>query len=204
MKFFQISRVRCLPSRRLILELKKKINSNTRLATFLIGFVAIMVGVAYASVPLYKLFCQVTGYGGVPKIAKHAPDVVSETEILVRFDANTNPKLPWHFTPKQNEVTVNLGESVLAFYRAKNLAKADITGTALFNVTPLKAGKYFSKIDCFCFEEQTLAAGESVEMPVQFFVNPEIHNDPNTRDVKTITLSYTFYLTSPEDKSNKS
>ena len=186
------------------MELKKKINSNRRLATFLIGFVAVMVGVAYASVPLYKLFCQVTGYGGVPKIAERAPDIVLERAISVRFDANTNPKLPWHFKPAQNQVTVNLGESVLAFYKAKNLAKSEITGTALFNVTPLKAGKYFSKIDCFCFEEQTLAAGESIEMPVQFFVDPEIYNDPNTRDVKTITLSYTFYITSPEDKANKS
>ena len=129
---------------------------------------------------------------------------VSKSRISIRFDANTNPKLPWRFKATQDQISVKLGEPVLAFYEAKNLAKTDITGTALFNVTPLKAGQYFSKIDCFCFNKQTLMAGQRMDMPVQFFVDPEIHNDPNTKDVTTITLSYTFYPASSDDKPNES
>ena len=178
--------------------------SNLKFALALVGFVAGMFGVAYASVPLYKLFCQVTGYGGVPKMAKTAPGASSTKEISVRFDANTNPNLPWQFKAAKNQMTVTLGESTLAFYEAKNLAKTDVTGTAVYNVTPLKAGQYFSKIDCFCFTEQTLNAGQRVDMPVQFFVDPAIHHDPNTKDIKTITLSYTFYPAKPDNGPNKS
>lgn len=175
--------------------------SNRKLAMILTGFVAGMVGLAYASVPLYQLFCQVTGYGGVPQVADAAPGAVSDRKIAVRFDANTNPKLPWRFKAVQNEISVKLGESTLAFYEAQNLSGGDVTGTALFNVTPLKAGQYFSKIECFCFTEQTLTAGQRMDMPVQFFVDPEIYDDPNTKDVTTITLSYTFYPAEPEEKS---
>jgi len=169
----------------------------------LTGFVASMVALAYASVPLYKLFCQVTGYGGTPKIAKTIPRAISDKEIAIRFDANTNPKLPWQFRASQSSITVKLGESALAFYEAKNLSENDVTGTALFNVTPLKAGQYFSKIDCFCFTEQTLTAGQSMDMPVQFFVDPEIHNDPDTKDITAITLSYTFYPSAQNDNPHK-
>jgi len=175
--------------------------SNQRLAMALAGFVAGMVGLAYASVPLYELFCQVTGYGGTPQVAAAAPGSSSDKKIAIRFDANTNPKLPWKFKATQTEMTVKLGEQALAFYDAQNLASEDVTGTAVFNVTPLKVGPYFSKIECFCFTEQTLTAGQRIEMPVQFFVDPELFTDPDTKDVTTITLSYTFYPAEPEKKS---
>ena len=175
--------------------------SNRRLAMALSGFVAGMVGLAYASVPLYELFCQVTGYGGTPQVVAAAPGTVSDKKIAIRFDANTNPKLPWKFKAAQTEMTVKLGEQILAFYEAQNLDGKDVTGTAVFNVTPLKAGPYFSKIECFCFTEQTLTAGQRVDMPVQFFIDPEIFTDPDTKDVTTVTLSYTFYPAEPEEKS---
>ncbi len=175
--------------------------SNKRLAMTLAGFVAVMGGLAYASVPLYTLFCQVTGYGGTPQIADAAPSTVLDREIAIRFDANTNPKLPWKFKAAQTEMTVKLGEQSLAFFEAENLGGDEVTGTAVFNVTPLKAGPYFSKIECFCFTEQSLTAGQRVEMPVQFFVDPEILTDPDTKDVNTITLSYTFYPAELEEKS---
>ena len=176
-------------------------NSNRRLAIALFGFAAGMVGLAYASVPLYELFCQVTGYGGTPQVATAAPGASSDKKIAIRFDANTNPKLPWKFKAAQTEMTVKLGEQTLAFYEAQNLGGKDVTGTAVFNVTPLKAGPYFSKIECFCFTEQTLTAGQRVDMPVQFFIDPEIFTDPDTKDVTTVTLSYTFYPAEPEEKS---
>jgi len=156
-----------------------------------------MVGLAFASVPLYQLFCQVTGYGGTPKIGAAVLEaVVSERVIKIRFDANTDGKLPWVFKPNQRQVTVKLGESRLAFYTAKNMGEQPVTGTATYNVAPYKAAKYFSKIDCFCFSEQTLAPGEEVSMPVEFIVDPEIFNDLNTRELRTITVSYTFFSTS--------
>ena len=175
--------------------------SNRRLAMALSGLVAGMVGLSYASVPLYELFCQVTGYGGTPQVATTAPGAVSDKKIVIRFDANTNPKLPWKFKAAQTEMTVKLGEQTLAFYEAQNLDRKDVTGTAVFNVTPLKAGPYFSKIECFCFTEQTLTAGQRIDMPVQFFIDPEIFTDPDTKDVTTVTLSYTFYPAEPEEKS---
>jgi len=175
--------------------------SNGKLALALAGFVAAMVGLAYASVPLYELFCQVTGYGGTPQVAAAAPGPLSNEKITIRFDANTNPKLPWKFEASRGEIAVRPGEQTLAFYKAQNLGGESVTGTAVFNVTPLKAGAYFSKIQCFCFTEQTLTAGQQVDMPVQFFVDPEILSDPDTKDVNTITLSYTFYPSKSEDKS---
>ena len=126
---------------------------------------------------------------------------ISDKKISIRFDANTNPKLPWKFKAAQTEMTVKLGEQTFAFYEAQNLDRKDVTGTAVFNVTPLKAGPYFSKIECFCFTEQTLTAGQRVDMPVQFFVDPEIFTNPDTKDVNTVTLSYTFYPAEPEEKS---
>jgi len=172
---------------------------NGRMAFGLFVFVAGMVGLSFASVPLYRLFCQVTGYGGTPKTVDVAQSTrVSERTIKVRFDANTNPKLPWRFKPQQKEVEVRLGEEVLAFYEASNLSDTTTTGTATFNVTPFKVAPYFSKIDCFCFTEQSLEAGQSVPMPVQFYVDPEIFDDPGTKEVKTITLSYTFHRVKAE------
>ena len=177
---------------------------NRRAALVLSAFVAGMVGLAFASVPLYQLFCQVTGYGGTPNIKVAASNTVSAQVIDVRFDANTNKGLPWEFKPVQNKVTVKLGEAKLAFYQARNTSDETITGTAVFNVTPHKAGPYFSKIDCFCFTEQTLKPGETIDMPVEFFVDPEIFTDPNTKDVQAITLSYTFYRSEAEKSPDKS
>ncbi len=170
----------------------RKKNRLTAMVLFTVA--GSMVGLAFAAVPLYKLFCQVTGFGGTPRIAAQAPAAApTDRTITVRFDANVNPALPWRFEPKKTQVTVRAGEPTVAYYRATNWSDAPVTGTATFNVTPFKAGEYFSKIDCFCFTEQRLEAGEEVAMGVEFFVDPEIFNDPNTQDVTAITLSYTFY-----------
>lgn len=168
-------------------------------AALLGGVVAGMVGLAFASVPLYRLFCQVTGYGGTTqRAAEAAAPVVGERVVTVRFDATTDHHLPWRFQPAQRSVTLRVGEQGLAFYRAENRSDRPVTGRATFNVTPFKAGSYFVKIDCFCFTEQTLAPGEAVDMPVTFYVDPAIAEDPNLDDVKTITLSYTFFR-APDD-----
>jgi cytochrome c oxidase assembly protein subunit 11 len=168
-------------------------NKNLRVVVMLLGVVAVMVGLVSASVPLYRLFCQVTGYGGTTQRAEAAPDVVSDRVMTVRFNADVNGGLPWSFYPEQREVTLPIGETALAFYRAENRSGEAVTGTATFNVTPLKAGQYFNKIECFCFTEQTLQPGQSVDMPVSFFVDPAIIDDPNLDEVHTITLSYTFF-----------
>lgn len=175
-------------------------DKNLKTAVVLFTVVAGMVGLAFASVPLYRIFCQVTGLGGTPGVQASAPEVKTDTDFIVRFDANTNPDLPWKFKPVQREVHLKLGEEKLAFYEATNMSDKPITGTATFNVTPLKAGQFFVKIDCFCFTEQTLEPGQTVDMPVTFFVDPEIYKEVNTRDVKTITLSYTFYPKEEEGK----
>ncbi len=169
-------------------------NRKTVTAVVLVGVVAGMVGLSFASVPLYRIFCQVTGYGGTPNTESvQLPDTVSDRAVTVRFDSNVNSALPWRFTPEQRLMQVRLGDERLAFYEAVNRADHAVTGTATFSVTPYKAAPYFSKIDCFCFTEQTLEAGQRVSMPVSFFVDPAIADDPNTRDISTITLSYTFY-----------
>ena len=166
---------------------------NARTGVVLAGIVAGMVGLSFASVPLYRLFCQVTGYGGTTQIAAAAPGAVSERVIKVRFNADTAPDLPWSFKPVQREIALKVGESGLAYYRARNLTAEAVTGTSTFNVTPLKAGRYFSKVQCFCFDEQRLEAGQELDMAVSFFVDPEILSDRNLDEVKTITLSYTFF-----------
>jgi cytochrome c oxidase assembly protein subunit 11 len=166
---------------------------NARTGVVLTGIVAGMVGLSFASVPLYRLFCQVTGYGGTTQIAAAAPGAVTERVIKVRFNADTAPDLPWSFKPVQREIALKVGESGLAYYRARNLAAEAVTGISTFNVTPLKAGRYFSKVQCFCFDEQRLEAGQELDMAVTFFVDPEILSDRNLDEVKTITLSYTFF-----------
>jgi cytochrome c oxidase assembly protein subunit 11 len=176
---------------------------NVPTAVVLFSIAGGMVGLSFAAVPLYQLFCQVTGFGGTPKVAA-APLptlVTSEKIITVRFDANVSPALPWAFAPQQRQVQVRAGVPMQVNYKALNLSDGPVTGTATFNVTPYKAGKYFSKIECFCFTEQRLAGGQEALMGVQFFVDPEIFNDINTRDVKTITLSYTFFP-APEEKDS--
>jgi cytochrome c oxidase assembly protein subunit 11 len=162
-------------------------------ATLLLGVIAGMVGLSFAAVPLYRLFCQVTGYGGTTQRAAAAPGAVPGRLITVRFDAEVNPDLPWKFEPEQGSIAVKVGEPATAFYKATNLSQESVIGQAVFNVTPLKAGLYFDKIQCFCFTEQRLAPGESEDMPVTFFVDPDILKDRNLDDVATITLSYTFY-----------
>ena len=154
-----------------------------------------MIGFSYAAVPLYDLFCRTTGFGGTPVDISQISDEKNENnlKINVLFSADVARELDWNFVPSQRKQIVKLGENTLAFYVAKNISSNSITGVATFNVTPPKVGKYFSKIDCFCFEEQTLASGEVVEMPVSFYIDPKIAKDPNTKEVKSITLSYTFF-----------
>lgn len=156
-----------------------------------------MTGLAFASVPLYRLFCQVTGFGGTPRIdtAATAGDTANASNriVTVRFDANVDPGLPWRFRPVQRQVEVRLGDIRLAHFEAENRGTRSIIGAATFNVTPAKAAPYFVKVQCFCLDEQTLAAGQTGDMPVSFFVDPAIDEDPDARDVNTITLSYTFF-----------
>ena len=162
-------------------------------ALMLAGLVAGMVGLSFAAVPLYRMFCQATGYGGVPQVADVAPDKVLDRKIKVRFDTNVDRELPWQFSAEQRSVDVRIGESTLVFFRAHNNTDKSVSGTAGFNVSPEIAGRYFTKIECFCFKQQTLAAGQSVEMPVTFFIDPEFADDESTKNIEEITLSYTFY-----------
>ncbi|MGB1876833.1 MAG: cytochrome c oxidase assembly protein, partial [Rhodospirillaceae bacterium] len=168
---------------------------NRRTAATAFVAVAGMVGLTFAFVPLYTLICQVTGLGGTPQVAERSDHEVSTQEITVRFDANVDRSLPWDFAPNERSVTVNLGAEYLTSYRSTNLSDEPVTGISTFNVTPIKAAQYFTKIECFCFVEQTLEPGQSVDMPVTFFVDPAILEDELANDVKTITLSYTFYRT---------
>ena len=169
---------------------------NRRSLTLITLVVAGMVGMAYASVPLYKLFCQVTGYGGTTQIADAAPSMPSDAPpVTVRFDANVNPKLAWSFTPVTAPVALRPGEEITAYYRVTNIGDTESVGTSTFNVTPQKAGPYFMKLECFCFTEQVLAPGQSMDMPVTFFLDPEMASDLNTSDVEEIVLSYTFFAT---------
>ena len=172
---------------------------NRRMLAGLFALVVGMVGLSYAAVPLYDLFCRVTGYGGTPQVADAAPDRVLDREIRIRFMAETDRELPWEFKPEQREVTMRVGESGLAFYLAENRSDRPVTGMAAYNVLPPKAGIYFNKIQCFCFDEQTLAPGQAVSMPVYFFVDPAIDDDPNLDEVRTITLSYTFFRSGTDD-----
>lgn len=159
-----------------------------------------MLGLVAASVPLYRLFCQATGFGGKAERAEAAPTKeVADRLITVRFNAETAPDLPWEFRPLQLSVKVHPGEEKVIAYRAVNHGKAPVTGTATFNVTPVKAGIYFDKLQCFCFTKQHLDAGQSADLSVSFFVDPDIVNDDNTRDVDTITLSYTMFRVKGDD-----
>jgi cytochrome c oxidase assembly protein subunit 11 len=152
-----------------------------------------MGGLVSYSVPLYQLFCRVTGYGGTTQVATGPASQILDRTITIRFNADVNPQLPWRFEPAQGPVTVRVGEPMLAFYRASSNSDVPVTGTAVFNVTPAKAGLYFDKIDCFCFTEQTLLPGQVADLPVQFFIDPAIVKDRNLDDVSTITLSYSFF-----------
>ena len=172
---------------------------NRRIMVALFALVVAMVGGSYAAVPLYRIFCQVTGFGGTTQVAEKPSETVSDRVITVRFDSMVNG-VPWAFQPEVRSMKTRVGENTLAFYRAENRGETAVTGTATFNVTPLKAGQYFSKIECFCFTEQRLAVGQSVDMPVSFFIDPAIEDDRNLDDVTTITLSYTFFPVEEEEQ----
>jgi cytochrome c oxidase assembly protein subunit 11 len=165
---------------------------NTRTAFWMALIVAAMVGLAFASPVLYRTFCSLTGFDGTPLRAERAPGAVPG-QVSVRFDANVHPGLPWRFEPEQNTVSVKPGAQTKIFYRATNLSARTIRAQAAYNVSPDQVGKYFKKIQCFCFNEQTLKPGQKVDMPVVFFVDPAIKKDPDTKDIDEITLSYTFY-----------
>jgi cytochrome c oxidase assembly protein subunit 11 len=162
-------------------------------------FVAAMVGAAYASVPLYSWFCRTTGFGGTPQVAEMAPGQVLGRTLAIRFDSNVAAGLPWKFQPEQNEIKVRIGEVATVHYKVVNEAARQITAQASYNVTPPTIGAYFTKINCFCFTQQTMKAGETREMTVVFYVDPSIAKDSDQDDLNTITLSYTFYrIPNPE------
>lgn len=175
-------------------------NGSARTATALAGVAVFMVGMAYAAVPLYDLFCRVTGFGGTTQVADGGAEKVLDREVTIRFDASTVSGMPWEFKPAQTHTKLKIGETGLAFYEAYNPTDRPVTGSATFNVTPFSVGSYFVKIDCFCFTEQTLQPGERVTMPVTFYVDPEIVEDGETEQVHTITLAYTFFETEPENQ----
>jgi cytochrome c oxidase assembly protein subunit 11 len=175
-------------------------NRKTALVAF--GIALGMLGVGYASVPLYRIFCQVTGYGGTTNRVDEAQAATVKSTgrtMSIRFDANVGRGMPWEFKPLQRTDTVSIGARDMAVFWAKNTSDQPITGTASFNVEPEQAGKYFSKIQCFCFTEQTLQPGEEMRMPVLYYVDPAILDDPDNKDVEQITLSYTFHATSVGD-----
>ena len=188
----------------MIKKIRFQQNNNYRkrgTAIALSSVVAGMVGLAFASEPLYRIFCEVTGYAGTTQVASTVPKLneISQRVVAVRFDANVNSKMPWTFKPVQSEVKVRLGEQALAYFEATNDSDQPLVGTASFNVTPYKAAIHFNKIDCFCFTQQVLKSGETMKMPVTFFIDPELAKDSNADDLRTITLSYTFFQ--DEDQS---
>jgi cytochrome c oxidase assembly protein subunit 11 len=166
---------------------------NRRVGAAVAAVVVGMVGVSFAAVPLYDLFCRVTGYNGTPMIGQAAPAQAGELAVTVRFNANTQPNLPWRFEPAQPSLQLRVGEEGMGFYQARNLSDQPVTGISTYNVTPEVVGKYFHKTACFCFEEQTLTPGQEVDMPLSFWVDPRIAEDPNTRGIRTITVNYTFF-----------
>ncbi|KAJ6798307.1 putative cytochrome c oxidase assembly protein COX11, mitochondrial [Iris pallida] len=176
--------------------------SSRKTLVYLLGLAGAMVGASYAAVPLYRRFCQATGYGGTvqrresveDKIARHNREgTATSRELVVQFNADVADGMPWKFSPTQREVRVKPGESALAFYTAENRSSAPITGVSTYNVTPMKAAVYFNKIQCFCFEEQRLLPGEQIDMPVFFYIDPEFETDPKMDGINNLILSYTFF-----------
>ena len=176
-------------------ELKRK---NLKVLVTVLTAVFIMVGVSFASVPLYNLFCRVTGFGGTTQVAQDLPDHVLDRTVTVKLNSDTASNLPWQFEPDMREIDLQIGQKGFVSFHAENKTDVPITGTALYNVVPTKAGKYFHKVQCFCFGEQLLEPKQRVAMPVMFYVSPDIADDPNMDDVKTITLSYTFFKAESE------
>ena len=172
-------------------DLQRKLR---RKALPFVGVAFGMLGMAYAAVPLYDWFCRVTGFGGVTQVADRGSDEILDRTITVRFDANVDRTMPWEFKPVETTQEIRIGETGLAFYTAHNPTDEPVTGSASYNVAPFSMGGYFVKIDCFCFERQTLEPGETVRMPVTYFVDPEMIEDPETEGKHTVTLSYTFHV----------
>ena len=168
------------------------IDRKTRTALLAVGGIVFMTGLGFASVPLYRAFCQATGLNGTTQRGTAAPGGVGE-KVTVAFDANVSPRLAWEFKPERRSDTIDIGGRDMAYFTATNKSDRPVTGTATFNVPPAQAGKYFTKIQCFCFTQQTLEPGETVRMPVIFYVDPKILDDADARDIREITLSYTFY-----------
>ena len=173
--------------------MSRPVDRNARLAWRLVFVVAGMLGLAYAAVPLYQAFCRATGFAGTPLVASSDDHPVIARTVRVRFDSNVDPNLPWRFEPLEREVEVHLGEEKLVFFRASNLSQRPIVGTATYNVTPESSAPWFNKLQCFCFTEQLLKPGQSIDMPVLFFVDPDMDKDRRYDNVRTVTLSYTFY-----------
>ena len=172
---------------------KRRLRRDVLVAAACGAFVALMVGAAYASVPLYSWFCKTTGFGGTTQVSEQAPDHVLGRMLTIRFDSNVTPGLPWKFEPEQNEINVRIGEVATVHYKIVNQAARAISAQASYNVSPPQVGSYFNKINCFCFTEQRLKAGETRELTVVFYVDPAIAQDRDQNDLNTITLSYTFY-----------
>lgn len=175
----------------------KRMSPEGRTAAMLLGVVLTMGALAWAAVPFYNWFCSVTGFGGTTQVSNAASEEVLDEVVRIRFDANIDENLGWTFRPMQTRMDLKIGENGLAFYEAVNTSDVPLTGTASYNVAPEVAGYYFLKVECFCFTEQTLQPGERIEMPVSFYVDPELVTDPDAGYVRDITLSYTFHKTEP-------
>ena len=168
--------------------------NNLKITFSLIFLVSFMFFLTFAAVPLYKLFCQVTGYGGTPKIVNFKDQIdISEKKIKIEFNSDVNKKLNWSFKPEQRSIESKIGDSILAFYKAKNNGNKSITGIATYNILPFEAAQYFNKVDCFCFENQTLEPGEEILLPINFYIDPKILDDPSVKHLNSIVLSYTFF-----------
>ncbi len=176
-------------------------DKNTRMLKRLVAVAAFMLAMSFAAVPAYNLFCRVTGFGGTPSVAKGGSDVILDRTVKIRFDGSLERDMPWKFKPVAKTMTLRIGETGLAFYEAYNPTDKVIAGSASYNVYPYEAGGYFTKIDCFCFTMQVLQPGERVQMPVTFYVDPEMVDDPDAKYIKEITLSYTFHVADlPDDE----
>lgn len=175
------------------MKLFPNLQGAQRTVVQLVTVVVVMGALSWASVPFYSWFCKVTGFGGATNVVETASDVILDREMKIRFDSSTDPSLPWSFKPVQREMTVKIGQTALAYYEATNTSNRPVAGQATYNVVPYEAGGFFDKIECFCFTEQVLQPGETVVMPVSFFVDPAIVDDRDAKYVHTITLSYTFF-----------
>lgn len=176
---------------------------NRRIGLYVLAIVAFMIGLSFASVPLYNLFCRVTGYGGTTQVVDNGAGLPDRIEtgrsVRVNFNADTDAKLPWVFEPDQRSIDVHPGQQVIISFTGKNVSDKPLTGAAVYNVSPPIVGEYFFKTQCFCFDKQTLQPGEETKFPVSFFIDPDFVNDVNMDDIQTITLSYTFYLSDSEE-----